>query len=425
MVAGLQTNSHSESSPRYAGWKVVAAAFLGVMVGFAGMVPFTFSLFLDPLHAAFDWKRETISRAFGIAALTVAFVSPLIGHLLDRVPPRRVILPCIAVFSAAMASLSLLHGALPQYYGTYFVLGIVGNGTAQLAYSRAVLTWFRQRRGLAIALMLTGSGTGSVLLPMLTQHVLAANGWRAAYAVLGIAALAGLPLTALFVRNQPASGSQLTSVAAEPSPATLSGSRRIFLLIALPTLLVALSMNALIAHLSALLTSRGISAASAAITLSVYGASAIAGRLLTGFLLDRLPAPAVSCAVLAIAAAGVFVEAYARTAAAGWAGALLMGAGSGSEADVVPYMIATYFGRRRFSTLYGLTWTAYAVGGAIGPVFLGRAFDHSGTYATSAIVALGVPCAVAAAMQLLLPRAVAPRKGADPGGLGTIAEPAM
>ena len=102
-----------------------------------------------------------------------------------------------------------------------------------------------------------------------------------------------------------------------------------------------------------------------------------------------------------------------------------MGAGSGSEADVVPYMIATYFGRRRFSTLYGLTWTAYAIGGAIGPVFLGRAFDRSGTYATSAIVALSVPCAVAAAMQLLLPRAVAPQEGADPGVLGTTAEPAM
>ena len=186
----MQTNSGNENSPGYAGWKVVAAAFLGVMVGFAGMVPFTFSLFLDPLHATFGWKREAISRAFGIAALTVAFVSPLLGNLLDLLPPRRIILPCIAVFSAAMASLSLLHGALPQYYGTYFVLGVVGNGTAQLAYSRAVLTWFRRHRGLAIALMLTGSGTGSILLPMLTQHVIAANGWRAAYAVLGIAALA-------------------------------------------------------------------------------------------------------------------------------------------------------------------------------------------------------------------------------------------
>ena len=421
----MQTNSRNENSLRFAGWKVVAAAFLGVMVGFAGMVPFTFSLFLNPLHSAFGWKREAISRAFGLAALTVAFVSPLIGSLLDRLPPRRVILPCIAVFSAAMASLSLLHGTLQQYYGTYLVLGIVGNGTAQLAYSRAVLSWFRQRRGLAIGLMLTGSGAGSIILPMLAQHVIATNGWRAAYAVLGLTALAGLPLTALFVLNQPASESQQTEAVAELTRATRTGSQRTFWLIAMPTLLVALSMNALIAHLSALLTSRGISSTSAAATLSVYGASAIVGRLLTGFLLDRMPAPLVSCAVLAIASVGVVAEAYANTPAAGWAGAVLMGAGSGSEADVVPYMIAMYFERRRFSTLYGLTWTAYAIGGAIGPVLLGHTYDRSGAYATSAIVALGVPCALAAAMQLLLPRAVALREAAEPEVLANTVEPAI
>ena len=420
----MQTNLRNEDSPRYTGWKVVAAAFLGVMVGFAGMVPFTFSLFLVPLHSTFGWKREAISRAFGIAALTVALVSPLIGSLLDRLPPRRVILPCIAIFSAAMASFSLLHGTLLQYYGTYFVLGIVGNGTAQLAYSRAVLSWFRQRRGLAIGLMLTGSGAGSIILPMLAQHVITAHGWRAAYAVLGATALAGLPLTALFMLNRPASQMQQPGRAEFPH-ATRTGSHRTFWLIALPTLLVALSMNALIAHLSALLTSRGISAASAAVTLSIYGASAIAGRLLTGFLLDRISAPNVSCAVLVIASLGVFVEAYANTPAAGWAGALLMGAGSGSEADVVPYMIAMYFDRRRSSTLYGLTWTAYAIGGAIGPVLLGHAYDRSGTYATSAIVALGVPCALAAAMQLLLPRAVALRGAFEPEVLANTVEPAI
>ena len=81
-----------------------------------------------------------------------------------------------------------------------------------------------------------------------------------------------------------------------------------------------------------------------------------------------------------------------------------MGAGSGSEADVVPYLVAAYFGRQRFSTLYGLTWTAYAIGGAIGPVLVGHAFDRSRFYAAPAIVALSVPCLLAAAMQLLLPR---------------------
>jgi MFS family permease len=128
-------------------------------------------------------------RAVAIAALTVAAVSPRIGTLLDRFPPRRIILPSIVVFAAAMASLSLLSGHIAQFYGTYLVLGIVANGTTQLAYSRAVLTWFERRRGLALAIVLTGSGTGSILLPIVAQHVISMHGWRADYLTLGACAL--------------------------------------------------------------------------------------------------------------------------------------------------------------------------------------------------------------------------------------------
>jgi len=393
----------TERSLRYAGWRVTLAAFVGVMVSFAAMVPFTFSLFLTPLQLAFGWKREAISQGFAIAALTVAACSPMIGSLLDRLPPRRIILPCIVVFAGAMASLSLLEGHIGQFYATYVVLGIVGNGTAQLAYSRAVLTWFDRRRGLALAVVLTGSGTGSILLPMLTQHVLTAQGWRSAYLVLGAVALLGIPLTGLLVRNGP-------GVEAEPPPtaakAGVGGVLKtgVFWLIAIPVTLSALSINGAIAHLAALLTGRSISPSSAALALSMLGLSGIVGRLITGHLLDRMFAPFVSLAVLLLAGIGILTLAYATTAPMGILGAFLIGFGSGSEADVVPYLIAKYFGRARFSTLYGLSWTAYAVGGAIGPVLMGRSFDQAGTYLTSKVVLLAVPLFLAGFLQLLLPR---------------------
>jgi cyanate permease len=62
-----------------------------------------------------------------------------------------------------------------------------------------------------------------------------------------------------------------------------------------------------------------------------------------------------------------------------------------------------YFGLRAFSTLYGLTWTFYASAGAIGPVILGGSFDATGSY-TSLLVLLAGMLAIAAAMNLLLPR---------------------
>lgn len=81
----------------------------------------------------------------------------------------------------------------------------------------------------------------------------------------------------------------------------------------------------------------------------------------------------------------------------------LIGAGMGGEADVTPYVLSRYFGLRAFSALYGLTWTAYAIAGAIGPVLMGRAFDVAGSYATLLRVLAGVMMAVAALM-LFLPR---------------------
>jgi MFS family permease len=384
------------------------------MVSFAAIVPFTFSLFLTPLHDAFGWKREAISNAFAITALTVAACSPTIGTLLDRLPPRRIILPCIVVFACGMASLSLLGGHIAQFYGSYLLLGIVGNGTAQLAYSRAVLTWFEKRRGLALAIVLTGSGTGSIVLPIIAQHVITTHGWRASYLVLGAIALLGFPLTALLVRNRPATAT--VAVHAESaSPIRTVLKTRIFWLIAFPVTLSSFSLNAAIAHLAGLLTDHSITPASAAIALSMLGVSGVIGRLITGHLLDRLFAPYVSLGVLLIAGFGVLTLAYAATPAAGIAGAFLMGFGAGSEADVVPYLIAKYFGRARFSTLYGLSWTAYAIGGATGPILLGHAFDKVGAYVPGTVLLFATPLFAAAVLQLFLPRySPAPSSTFDP-----------
>lgn len=403
LLLSMQSNpSAEESSLGYAGWQITLAASVGVMVSFAPMVPYTFSLFLAPLSGAFGWKREAISNAFAIAALTVAACSPFIGSLLDRLPPRRIILPSILVFAAAMASLCLLRGHIAQFYGTYLVLGIVGNGTAQLAYSRALLTWFERRRGLAIAVMLTGSGTGSILLPTIAQHVITTHGWRAAYLTLGVIALLGFPLTALLVRNRPSHPFHVPVHGPSVSVANVLRSR-VFWIIAGAIMFAAFTMNAAIAHLAALLTGRGITAGSAALALSMLGISGMIGRLVTGPLLDKLFAPMVSLVVLIISATGVLIVAYATTPYLGIFGAFLMGFGAASEGDTVPFLIAKYFGRARFSTLYGLSWTAYAIGGAIGPVVLGHAFDKAGSYQPNTVLLIALPCFAAAFLQLLLP----------------------
>jgi MFS family permease len=394
-----------ESQIAYPGWRVVLAGFFGVMVSFAAIVPYTFGLFLKPLTANFGWHREATSAGFSIAALTVAAASPGLGFLLDRFKPRRIILPCILVFSAAYCSLALLTPHLPHFYLTFFVIGLVGNGTAYIGYSRAISTWFNRRRGFALSIMLAGSALGAMLLPVLAQFVITHLGWRAAYLTLGLLALAvGFPLTAIFVRERPAAqqDEEVSTELGEPVAKALATPA--FWIIAATVCLYAISVNGAIAHLSALLTDRGVTAAGAAWSVSIIGATSLVGRLLTGLFLDRFFGPRVSQIMLLTTVLGIVLLSVANSLTAGLVAAGLIGFSMGSEGDITPYLLGRYFGLKRFSTLYALTWTTYAVGGATGPILVGRVFDTMGSYRPITIQLLALPAFIPCLLMFALPR---------------------
>ena len=171
----------SEFDLNYYGWRVVLAACFGVMAGFGSLFVYTFAVFVKPLGAEFGWSREAISSGFAIAAVTVGLCSPLLGRWIDLFGPRRIILPCMTVYVCGIASLALLRSGLWQFYVTCFVLGVVGNGAAHLAYSRSISTWFQRRLGLALAFVMVGSGLGAMILPVVAQTIISRSGWRAAY----------------------------------------------------------------------------------------------------------------------------------------------------------------------------------------------------------------------------------------------------
>ena len=394
-----------ESQIAYPGWRIVLAGFFGVMVSFAAIVPYTFGLFLKPLTASFGWHREATSAGFSIAALTVAAASPGLGFLLDRFRPRSIILPCIVVFSAAYASLALLTPHLLHFYLTFFVIGLVGNGTAYIGYSRAISSWFNRRRGFALSIMLAGSALGAMVLPVLAQAVITHLGWRAAYLTLGVLAFAvGFPLTAAFVRERPVAQQDRNVSTDFGEPVAKALATPAFWIIAATVCLYAISVNGAIAHLSALLTDRGISASGAAWSVSIIGATSLVGRLLTGLFLDRFFGPRVSQIMLLMTVLGIVLLSVANSLTAGLIAAGLIGFSMGSEGDITPYLLGRYFGLKRFSTLYALTWTTYAVGGATGPILVGRVFDTLGSYRPITIQLLALPALIPCLLMFALPR---------------------
>ncbi len=388
----------------YYGWRVVLAACLGVMAGFGSLFVYTFSVFVKPLAAEFGWSREAISSGFAIAAVTLGVCSPLLGHWIDRVGPRRIILVCMTVYVCGIVSLSLLGSGLWQFYLTCFVLGVVGNGAAHLVYSRSISTWFHRRLGVALAFVMVGAGLGAMILPVVAQSIIGRSGWRASYASLGgLAFLLGLPLSWRYIRDRPASGRQSAEVV-HCGISWKQGLRSFAFWIITAILFVSsISMNGAITHLSALLTDRGITAEKAALCASILGGSSLLGRIVVGWLLDRFFGPRVALVINVTTAIGVFLLARANSFPAGCVATALIGVGAGGEAATTPYLLMRYFGLRAFSTLYGLTWTFYAAAGAIGPVILGRAFDVTGSY-SSLLIILAAALGLSAATNLLLPR---------------------
>jgi len=392
----------------YYGWRVVLASCLGVMVGFGSLFVYTFSVFMKPLGAEFGWGREAISRGFGFAALSMAFASPLLGQLLDRYGPRRIILPCLAIYGSAIASLALLHPHLWQFYAICILLGLVGNGAAHLAFSRAISSWFHYRLGLALAMVMAGAGLGSMILPFAAQTIIGHAGWRAAYLSLGgLALVLGLPMTWRFIHERaPVHHDSASTHLAGPT--WQQGLRSFPFWIIVAVLVVnSVAMNGTVTHLVALLTDRGISPGGAALSASLLGGSSLLGRVVVGWVLDRLFGGRVAFVVFLITAAGILLLARAETLVAGCVAAALIGVGAGGEADITPYLLTRYYGMRAFSTLYGITWTFYAIAGAIGPVILGRAFDSTGSY-TSLLTLLAAVMALAGGLMLVLPRYAKP-----------------
>jgi MFS family permease len=395
-----------ESHLGYFGWRVAIAACLGVMGGFGSLFVYTFTVFVKPLGTEFGWNREAVSLGFAIAAMTVGMTSPLIGRLIDRFGPRHIILPCMTVFGCGIAAFALLRSGIWQFYLTCFVVGVVGNGAAHLAYARSISTWFERRLGTALAIVMVGAGLGAMILPVIAQTVVTRSGWRSAYLTLGILALLlGLPLSWRYVRDRdtPKAKDKVTEVQ-HTGLTWQQGLRTIPFWIIVAVLFVSsISMNGAITHLSALLTDRGITAGNAALCASVLGGTSILGRVVTGWLLDRFFGGRVAFVINVFTAGGILMLANANSFATGLTAAALIGIGAGGEAAITPYLLTRFFGLRAFSTLYGLTWTFYAAAGAAGPVILGRTFDLTGSY-TSLLTTLAIALAVAATMMLLLPK---------------------
>lgn len=374
------------------GWRVVAGAAVGMGTG-VGLYLMVMSLFVVHISREFGWSRGDMGIAAMVAFVTGALALPAIGRLLDRFGFRRVVIVCVP----ALALLYLMIARQPGYYPFHLVLmvwgGIFGGGTAAIAYTRPVIAAFERQRGLALGVATAGTSIAAMIVPPVLAAAIVAYGWRAGlYTMSALTGLVGLPLALGLIGRTPESrvrpehdleSAQPADDRTRADDATLReavrGAR--FWLLAGALAAVNIPGSGVVGQLAPLIGDKGLSEEAAALVMSIYAAGLLAGRLMTGFSLDRLPASAVAAVMTFIPAVGIALllvpsSSFALAAAA----VVLIGMQQGSEVDLIAYFVSRGFGARHYGAIYGAVGMAGALSTAFAFVFFGRVHDLTGSY---------------------------------------------
>jgi predicted MFS family arabinose efflux permease len=153
-----------------------------------------------------------------------------------------------------------------------------------------------------------------------------------------------------------------------------------FWLLAISFLIVAGVCNGTIAHVVPFLTDRGVSPGGATRVLATGGIALIVGRLLAGYLLDRIFAPYVAVAFFLSPLIGIVLLLSASQPAMAAAGTVLVGLGLGAEVDLIAFLLSRYLGMRSFGEIYGYLFAIFMLGSGLGPFVMGVSFDRRGSY---------------------------------------------
>lgn len=378
---------------------MVLAAMVGV--SFAMIPTLTLGLFMAPLQAEFGWTRTEISAGLTVFSLVNLPLVPLAGILVDRYGSRRLALPGLVLSSFAFSAFGLLNGSLVQWFGTWLLFTVVALAINIMVWTTAVSSAFTKSRGMAIALVLSGSALSQAIAPTASRWLIDEIGWRGAYFALGglwggIAFVLGFFLFHDGARAQAARGSDVTIQAISVPGLTLGEALRRLTLyrIGLAMFLQTMFTSAAIVHMIPMLTSMGLDRAGAASLTLVFAAATLAGKLVTGWLVDRvsaawLPAisyggPALSCILMMQGPGSVEILAVAIA---------ILGYSAGAAMQLTAYLATRYVGLRSFGTVYGVFSTLMALAGGTGPLIAGMIFDRTDTYAlmlTSGFVATAI-----------------------------------
>lgn len=394
-------------------WTLVLASSMGFC--FFSIMLSTTGLFMQPVSEEFGWGRTLFASGVSIATFATAILSPFLGIIVDKWGARRLALPGVLLTMLSMTLFGLVNGEAWQWVALWLFFGVAAACIKSTVWTVAVLGVFTKSKGLALALVMSGTALSQVVIPPLGNWLIEDYGWRSAYVWLGLGW--GIPTLLLCyffffdlhdvaARKQARDETGTAQAAAVDLPGlTVPQASRDWALwrIGISNFVVMVLTQGLAAHLIPIMTDAGVSRTDAALLSSLSGVAAIAGKLITGVLLDRFRPNWIGGVTLGAAALTfVFLMDGLNTPAAIVFALMVNGYAAGTKTQITGYLTASYGGMKSFGVVYGVMAACMAAAAGLGPLLAGAVYDLSGGYGPF-LLAGAVGCALGGVLIVSLP----------------------
>ena len=352
-------------------WRVAAGAGIASGTGFG--TAYTFGPFSEAMADDFGSGRGPTALVFGITLFLFFGLGVVSGPLADRVGARRLVLVGGGLVAGGIALTSQV-GSIYAGYATIGVgVGVGGGMIASPMYSTAG-GWFSRRRALAMGLVASGNGLGTLLLVPFAESLIDGHGWRSAYLRLSLVDVVLFAIAAALIARPPGLDAPPPAIEHMKAVMRIDAFRIMFT----TGLLFSISLFIAFAFIVDFATDDGIGSDRAALLVGIIGATSIVGRLGITSLSGRLPAVRLLQGCLAAQPVAFLLwlvsdGSYPVLVAF----AITMGIAYGGFVALGPEVAAVLFGTIGLGGTIGLTFLGAGLGGLIGPTSAGFLADAS------------------------------------------------
>jgi sugar phosphate permease len=377
----------------------VVTAFLALLA-IVGMALYGLPRFYPFFVQELGWSRQQVTSGNAYSKIAVAIAFGFIaGRLVDRFGPRRLMLVGIVMAGLALVGLSYATTLTAFYFFYAFnALGYVCGGPLpnQVLLSR----WFDKGRGKAMGIAYLGIGVGGAIVPLLAFALTQSVGWRGALWWLGVLMIVVALPAAWFVREPPEAAA--TARAASQRSLAPVVSRPVFYLLMIGSMCSIGAVGGTMQNLALYLSlDRKLAQVDIDGTLSLILIGSLVGRLLMGWLADRVAKKRVMILIYLIVAVAIPPLFYAPTATTLKVCAFAFGIGLGGDYMIIPLMAAELYGVAILGRVLGIVLTADSVAESLVPMLVAGLRDSTGSYGPGFLVLVGLAAIGAAAVSLL------------------------